>query len=168
MGQPAVEYALAKLHFTVYVVTAQSTVREMVTPAEGRSVAIPLLLRCFEIKNLAALRWNGRLPPKRAAQRRGARVLSARHCWFGSPAAKENQMEPMTIAIDLAKRVFQTHYVEPDTGTIESKVLRRAQIVPFFANRPASRVVMEPCGSAHLGSCATTCGSSQPSSCRRS
>jgi transposase len=58
-------------------------------------------------------------------------------------------MEPTTIAIDLAKRVFQIHYVESGTGTIHSKVLKRAQLVPFFANRPASRVVMEACGSAH-------------------
>lgn len=58
-------------------------------------------------------------------------------------------MEPTTIAIDLAKRVFQIHYVEPETGAIHSKVLKRAQLAPFFANRPASRVVMEACGSAH-------------------
>jgi len=58
-------------------------------------------------------------------------------------------MEPTTIAIDLAKRVFQIHYVETETGAIRSKVLKRAQLVPFFANRPASRVVMEACGSAH-------------------
>lgn len=58
-------------------------------------------------------------------------------------------MEPTIIAIDLAKRVFQIHYVEPETGAIYSKVLKRAQLAPFFANRPASRVVMEACGSAH-------------------
>jgi transposase len=58
-------------------------------------------------------------------------------------------MEAATIAVDLAKRVFRIHYVEPETGTIHSKVLKRAQLVPFFANRPASRVVMEACGSAH-------------------
>jgi transposase len=58
-------------------------------------------------------------------------------------------MEPTTIAIDLAKRVFQIHYVDPATGAIHSKVLKRTQLVPFFANRPASRVVMEACGSAH-------------------
>jgi transposase len=58
-------------------------------------------------------------------------------------------VEPTIIAIDLAKRVFQIHYVEPQTGAIHSKVLKRAQLVPFFANRPASRVVMEACGSAH-------------------
>jgi len=58
-------------------------------------------------------------------------------------------MEPTTIAIDLAKRVFQIHYVERVTGAIRSKVLKRAQLVPFFANRPATCVVMEACGSAH-------------------
>ncbi|MFB5148276.1 IS110 family transposase [Burkholderia orbicola] len=57
-------------------------------------------------------------------------------------------MEPTTIAIDLAKRVFQIHFVDPD-GTIHSKMLKRAQMLPFFANRPASRIVMEACGSAH-------------------
>ncbi|CAG9241853.1 transposase [Burkholderia diffusa] len=57
-------------------------------------------------------------------------------------------MEPTTIAIDLAKRVFQIPFVDPD-GTIHSTVLKRAQMLPFFANRPASRVVMEACGSAH-------------------
>ncbi|WP_338911155.1 IS110 family transposase [Mycetohabitans rhizoxinica] len=57
-------------------------------------------------------------------------------------------MEPTTIAIDLAKRVFQIHFVDTD-GTIRSKALKRAQMLPFFANRPAARIVMEACGSAH-------------------
>jgi hypothetical protein len=48
---------------------------------------------------------------------------SVRHCWFGVSAAKEIQMEPSTIAIDLAKRVFQIHYVDPQTGAIHSKAL---------------------------------------------
>lgn len=34
-------------------------------------------------------------------------------------------MEPTTIAIDLAERVFQIHYFEPETGAIHSKVLKR-------------------------------------------
>ena len=76
------------------------------------------------------------------------RGLNVRHCWFGNSAA-ENQMEPTTIDIDRAMRVFQIHYVDPETGAIHSKVLKRAQLVPFFANRPASRIVMEACGSAH-------------------
>jgi transposase len=88
-------------------------------------------------------------PPLTGRPKPQNRVLSMRHCWFGSPATNENQMEATTIAIDLATRVFQIHYVDPETGTIHSKVLKRAQLVPFFANRPASRVVMEACGSAH-------------------
>jgi transposase len=58
-------------------------------------------------------------------------------------------MEPTIIAIDLATRVFQIHFVDSDTGAIHSKVLKRAQLLPFFANRPESRVVMEACGGAH-------------------
>jgi transposase len=58
-------------------------------------------------------------------------------------------MEPTTIAIDLAKRVFQVHFVEPETGVIHSKVLKRTQLKPFFANRARCRIVMEACGSAH-------------------
>lgn len=58
-------------------------------------------------------------------------------------------MEPTIIAIDLATRVFQIHFVDSDTGAIHSKVLKRAQLLSFFANRPVSRVVMEACGSAH-------------------
>ena len=41
------------------------------------------------------------------------------------------------------------HFVEPDAGTIHSKVLKRAQLKPFFANRARCRVVMEACRSAH-------------------
>jgi transposase len=58
-------------------------------------------------------------------------------------------MEPTTIAIDLAKRVFQVHFIEPDTGTIHRKVLKRTQLKPFFANRARCRVVIEACGRAH-------------------
>ena len=82
-------------------------------------------------------------------------------------------MEPMTIAIDLAKRVFQIHYVDPETGAIYSKALKRAQLVPFFANRPASRSSSKLAaalitGHEHLGGSVTMCGSSRRSSCDRS
>ncbi|WP_186181830.1 IS110 family transposase [Burkholderia gladioli] len=49
-------------------------------------------------------------------------------------------MEPTTIAVDLAKRVFQIHFVDPATGAIHSKVLKRAQLVPFFATRVLARL----------------------------
>ncbi|CBW76464.1 Transposase (plasmid) [Mycetohabitans rhizoxinica HKI 454] len=35
------------------------------------------------------------------------------------------------------------------SGATHGKVLKRAKRVPFFANWPASRVVMEACGSTH-------------------
>jgi transposase len=62
---------------------------------------------------------------------------------------RRKQKEPTTIAIDLAKRVFEVHLIEPETGAIHSKVLKRAQLKPFFANRARCRVVMEACGGAH-------------------
>ncbi len=59
-------------------------------------------------------------------------------------------MEPTTVvAIDLAKHIFQVHFVEPQTGAIRSKPIRRDQLLPFFANFPPARIVMEACGSAH-------------------
>jgi len=73
-----------------------------------------------------------------------ATLLVRQFCRQGEPDGK-----PTTIAINLAKRVFQIHYVDPATGAIHSKVLKRAQLVSFLANRPASRVVMEACGSPH-------------------
>lgn len=51
-------------------------------------------------------------------------------------------MERATIAIDLAKRVFQIHFVDP-AGTIHRKALKGAQALQFFANRPATWIVTE-------------------------
>ena len=49
-------------------------------------------------------------------------------------------MELNAIAIDIAKKVFQLHWVEPDSGSIERLKLKRAQVLPWFANRaPALR-----------------------------
>ena len=58
-------------------------------------------------------------------------------------------MELNIIAMDIAKKVFQLHWVEHETGSIEQLKLRRAQVLPWFANREPSRVVMEACGGAH-------------------
>jgi transposase len=49
----------------------------------------------------------------------------------------------------IAKRVFQLHSVDPATGEIERVRLRRDEVLPFFAQRSASLVAMEACGSAH-------------------
>ena len=53
------------------------------------------------------------------------------------------------IGLDLAKRVFQLHSVDPETGEITKYRLRRSDMIPFFANRPPAVVAMEACGSSH-------------------
>jgi transposase len=58
-------------------------------------------------------------------------------------------MNVTTYAIDIAKSVFQAHWVEPETGEIHRRKLQRAKVVEFFARREAGRVVMEACGGAH-------------------
>jgi transposase len=58
-------------------------------------------------------------------------------------------MNVTTYAVDLAKRVFQVHWVEPDTGEVKRKTLARAELSVFFARRSPGLVAMEACGSAH-------------------
>ena len=58
-------------------------------------------------------------------------------------------MELTVIAIDIAKKVFQVHWVERDTGSIERLKLKRSQVLPWFANRQRAVVMMEACGGAH-------------------
>lgn len=58
-------------------------------------------------------------------------------------------MNATTYAVDIAKNVFQIHWIELDTGEIHSKKLSREKLVDFFARRSQGRVVMEACGGAH-------------------
>lgn len=58
-------------------------------------------------------------------------------------------MELDVIAVDLAKKVFQLHWVDPDTGCIERLKLKRAQMLDWFAKRLPALVAMEACGGAH-------------------
>jgi transposase len=55
----------------------------------------------------------------------------------------------ITFGLDIAKRVFQLHSLDPGTGEIQRLKLRRAEMVPFFANRAPCVVAMEACGSSH-------------------
>lgn len=58
-------------------------------------------------------------------------------------------MEQTTIAVDLAKSVFQVA-VSHRVGQVTSEHrLRRSQMMPFFAQQPAATVLLEACGSAH-------------------
>ena len=52
------------------------------------------------------------------------------------------------VGADIAKRVFQLHWVEPATGEIMNLRLTRAKFVEHFANRAPSLVGMEACGGA--------------------
>lgn len=58
-------------------------------------------------------------------------------------------MERTTVAVDLAKSVFQVAVSHRPGKTAETHRLRRQQLSTFFAQRPSSTVVMEACGSAH-------------------
>lgn len=58
-------------------------------------------------------------------------------------------MNVTTYGLDLAKRVFQVHWVESDTGEVKRKTLARAQVRGFFAGRAPGVVALEACGSGH-------------------
>ncbi len=54
-----------------------------------------------------------------------------------------------TIGLDLAKRVFQVHGADGDGRPVLRKKLRRAKLLPFFADLPPCLIGMEACASAH-------------------
>jgi len=54
-----------------------------------------------------------------------------------------------TIAVDIAKRIFELYWVDAETGEIGSRTLTRAKFEQFMHSREPSRVVLEAGGSAH-------------------
>jgi len=58
-------------------------------------------------------------------------------------------MKVTVFGLDLAKRVFQLHWVDMETGEIGRQQVKRAQLAEFFANRTPAVIGMEACGSAH-------------------
>jgi transposase len=58
-------------------------------------------------------------------------------------------MNDTVYGLDLAKAVFQVHWVELGTGEVKRKTLARRDLLRWFAQRPAGLVAMEACGSAH-------------------
>ncbi len=58
-------------------------------------------------------------------------------------------MKVTTFGLDLAKRLFQVHWVDGVTGEICRRQLKRAEVAEFFAQCEPSVVAMEACGSAH-------------------
>ena len=58
-------------------------------------------------------------------------------------------MNANTVAVDLAKNVYQVAVADGEWRVIERHRLTRTQFERFFANRAVDLVVMEACGSAH-------------------
>lgn len=52
----------------------------------------------------------------------------------------------MIIGVDIAKRVFQLHWIESETGEIVSLQLKREQFLEYFANLAPCLIGMEACG----------------------
>lgn len=58
-------------------------------------------------------------------------------------------MNATTVAVGLAKSVFQLAVADSHWKIVETHRLTRTQFERWFANRSVDRVVMEACGSAH-------------------
>jgi transposase len=58
-------------------------------------------------------------------------------------------MEHTTIAVDLAKSVFQVAVSERPGHVDHERRLSVERLLPFFAQQPPATVVLEACGSAH-------------------
>ena len=58
-------------------------------------------------------------------------------------------MHATTVAVDLAKSVFQIAVADEHWRIVETQRLTRSQFERWFANRSVDLVVMEACGSAH-------------------
>ena len=57
--------------------------------------------------------------------------------------------ELRTIAVDLAKGVFQVHGADEKGAKLFSRRLPRNKLIAFFSGQPRVTVAMEACGSAH-------------------
>jgi len=58
-------------------------------------------------------------------------------------------MNGTAVGVDIAKTVFQVHYIDQETGEIVNKQIKRAKFLEFFANRAPCLVGIEACGGAH-------------------
>lgn len=57
-------------------------------------------------------------------------------------------MKSTAVGVDIAKNVFQLHYVDEETGEIVNKPVKRAVFLEHFANRARCLIGMEACGGA--------------------
>jgi len=66
-----------------------------------------------------------------------------------STSKEESEMNATTVAVDLAKNVFEVVVADGNGRVVERGRFTRAQFERWFANREVGVVVMEACGSAH-------------------
>jgi hypothetical protein len=66
-----------------------------------------------------------------------------------SPERRNPKMNATTIGLDIAKSVFQVHGVERAGKTVARKQLKRAQVLPCFANLPPAVIGLEAGAGAH-------------------
>ena len=64
-------------------------------------------------------------------------------------------MHASTVAIDLAKEVFELAFADAQGRIIERKRLSRRAFIRSLETRPPLRVLMEACGGAHC--CKAAC-----------
>jgi transposase len=57
-------------------------------------------------------------------------------------------MKHTIVGVDIAKNVMQMHWVDPDTGEVVNKPIKRAGFLEHFANRSPCLIGMEACGGA--------------------
>src|SRR5664279_5000431 len=57
-----------------------------------------------------------------------------------------SKMKHTVVGVDIAKRVFQLHWVDMETGEIVSLQLKREKFLEHFANRAPCLIGMEACG----------------------
>jgi len=60
-------------------------------------------------------------------------------------------MNRNVIGLDIAKNVFHIYTIQ-ENGTVFKKMLRRQEMLLFFANYPSSLIGIEACGSSHYWS----------------
>ncbi len=58
------------------------------------------------------------------------------------------QTATQVVGVDIAKRVFQLHWIDVETGEIMSVQLKREKLLEHFANRAGCLISMEACGGA--------------------
>ena len=97
--------------------------------------------------------WYGRLPSFcSGARARRAESAALRGWAFVLPltagGGPEMNAVHTVVGVDVAKNVFQAHWVAPETGEIYNIKIKRARFLEHFAGRSRCLIGMEACGGA--------------------